>query len=68
MASELEDLQSRYMDLARTLEDLSDIAAKQAIKIERLERALKSLQQQFASLDPALTGGVEIGTEQPPHY
>ncbi|MEM9717112.1 MAG: SlyX family protein [Pseudomonadota bacterium] len=68
MSQDLEDLQLRYTELARTAEELSDIVANQALRIERLESSLKTLREQFNSLDPALTGEVEIGDERPPHY
>ena len=61
-------LEERIAHLERTLEELSDVVARQDNDIARLMRQAEVLIAREAERDSAGTGGVVIGDERPPHY
>ncbi|MEM9872403.1 MAG: SlyX family protein [Pseudomonadota bacterium] len=62
------ELQERIAHLERTIEELSDVVARQDADIARLMRQADVLIAREAERDAAGTGGVVIGDERPPHY
>ncbi|MCH2163540.1 MAG: SlyX family protein [Marinovum sp.] len=60
--------QERMAHLERLCDDLSDIVAKQADQITRLERQVLALIDRERDRAEAGGGGVIIGDERPPHY
>jgi SlyX protein len=64
----MEKLQERIAHLERTVEDLSDVIARQDRAIARLEARIALLLEREAEREAAASGGVVLGDERPPHY
>lgn len=64
----MQQIEERLAHLVRTVEDLSDIVARQQGEIDRLTRRVEMLLQREASREAEGTGGVVLGDERPPHY
>lgn len=60
------DLEERIAHLERTVEDLSDIVAKQAAEIDRLTTQARYLISR--ERDREADGGVTLADERPPHW
>lgn len=54
--------------LTRTVEDLSDIVARQQSEIDALTRRLQMLLEREAERQSEGGGGVVMGDERPPHW
>jgi len=54
--------------LTRTVEDLSDIVARQQSEIETLTRRVQMLLEREAERQSEGGGGVVMGDERPPHW
>ena len=64
----MDKLEEDVAHLTRTVEDLSDIVAKQAEEIDRLTRRVHMLMQREGEREATATGGIVVGDERPPHY
>ena len=64
----MEKLEEQIAHLIRTVEDLSEIIARQEGEITTLNRRVHMLMQREGERDMAGGGGVVIGDERPPHY
>jgi len=64
----MEKLEEQIAHLTRTVEDLSEIVARQEGEITTLNRRVHMLMQREGERDLAGGGGVVIGDERPPHY
>lgn len=64
----LERIEERLADALKTVDELSDVVAKHAAKIERLEARIGLLIEREAAREAEGTGGVILGDERPPHY
>ena len=64
----MEKLEEDIAHLTRTVEDLSDIVAKQEGEIADLTRKVFMLMQREGERENSLGGGIVIGDERPPHY
>jgi len=64
----MQQFEERLAHLTRTVEDLSDVVARQQGEIDRLTRRVEMLLQREASREAEGTGGVVLGDERPPHY
>ena len=64
----MEKLEEQIAHLTRTVEDLSEIIARQEGEITTLHRRVHMLMQREGERDLAGGGGVVIGDERPPHY
>ena len=64
----MEKLEEQIAHLTRTVEDLSEIIARQEGEITTLNRRVHMLMQREGERDMAGGGGVVIGDERPPHY
>jgi SlyX protein len=64
----MENLEEQIAHLSRTIDDLSDIVARQEAEIVTLNRRVHMLMQREGEREAAATGGVVIGDERPPHY
>ena len=62
------DIEEQIAHMARTLDDLSDVVARQASEIETLTRRVALLMQREAAREVDDGGHVYGGTERPPHY
>ena len=64
----MEKLEEQIAHLTRTVEDLSEIIARQESEITTLNRRVHMLMQREGERDLAGGGGVVMGDERPPHY
>ena len=64
----MEKLEENIAHLTRTVEDLSDIVAKQEGEIDTLTRRVFMLMQREGERGSGQGGGVVVGDERPPHY
>lgn len=68
MSDDLHILQERLAHLTRTVEDMSDVVARQDTEIATLTRRVEMLLQREAERQSEDAGGVVLGDERPPHY
>lgn len=62
------ELEERIAHLTRITDDLSDIVAEQAGRIERLERQVHQLRER-AAVEELQTGGqIPLTDQRPPHW
>lgn len=64
----MEKLEEKIAHLTRTVEELSDVVARQENEIATLNRRVFMLMQREGERDAQDTGGVVLGDERPPHY
>jgi len=64
----MEQLEEKIAHLTRTIDDLSDVVARQENEIATLNRRVFMLMQREGERDAQGTGGVVLGDERPPHY
>ncbi|XDA97339.1 SlyX family protein [Sulfitobacter sp. LCG007] len=64
----MDHLEERMAHLIRTVDDLSDVVARQQSEIDTLTRRVAMLMQREAEREAQGSGGVVIGDERPPHY
>tara|TARA_R110002020_G_scaffold475731_1_gene711939 strand:+ start:6339 stop:6542 length:204 start_codon:yes stop_codon:yes gene_type:complete len=65
---EMEQIEEKMAHLLRSVDDLSDIVARQQNEIDRLTRRVELLMRREGEREAAGTGGVVVGDERPPHY
>lgn len=63
--TELERVQERLAHTMRLAEELSDVVAEQAARIDRLERQVRALTEFARAQQP--DGAITLG-DRPPHY
>lgn len=61
-------LEEDIAHLTRTVEDLSDVVARQSDEIAMLTRRVHMLMQREGERDASQSGGIVVGDERPPHY
>ena len=61
-------LEERVAHLLRTVDELSDVVARQQDEIDRLNRRVQMLMEREGERQAEATGGIVIGNERPPHY
>ncbi|CUH50996.1 SlyX family protein [Shimia marina] len=64
----MEQLEEQIAHLTRTVEELSDVVARQDSEIALLTRRVQMLMEREASRESDGGGGVVMGDERPPHY
>ena len=64
----LEDLESAVAHLTRTVEELSDITARQQSEIDGLTRRVQMLMEREAEREQSMGGGEIVGDALPPHW
>lgn len=64
----MEQLEEKIAHLARTVDDLSDVIARQDQEIATLMRRVTMLMEREAEREADGSGGVVLGDERPPHY
>ena len=64
----MQKLEEQIAHLTKTVEDLSDVIARQDTEIALLQRRVQMLLEREADRESAGGGGVVIGDERPPHY
>ncbi|MEQ8603758.1 MAG: SlyX family protein [Marivibrio sp.] len=67
-ASKLEDLEIRLAHFERMVDDLSDVAARQAREIERLKARLDEADRTLGDVADALDRAGTPVHQKPPHY
>ena len=63
-----QELEEKIAHLTRTVEELSDVVARQEKEIATLNRRVFMLMQREGEREAQGSGGVVIGDERPPHY
>lgn len=64
----MDKLEEQIAHLTRTVDDLSDVIARQSRQIDVLERRVAMLMQREAERQSEGSGGVVFTDERPPHY
>ena len=64
----MEQLEEQIAHLTRTVEDLSDVIARQDQELSRLRLQVDRLILREAEREAERDGGVVLGDERPPHY
>ena len=68
MDSRINALEEQIAHLTRTVEDLSDIVARQERELALVTRRAQMLMAREAERESQSGGGVVVGNERPPHY
>ncbi len=68
MADDLTPLQERLAHLERTVEELSDIVARQDREIGRLTHRVAMLMEREAGRELEAGGSVPLADQKPPHW
>jgi SlyX protein len=61
-------LEERIAHLTRSVEDLSDVVARQAREIDRLSARVALLMEREAEREAAGGGALPLAGERPPHW
>ena len=64
----MDKLEEQIAYLTRTVEELSDVIARQDTELVLLKRRVQMLLEREADRESAGSGGVVLGDERPPHY
>lgn len=64
----MEKLEEQIAHLTRSVEDLSEVVARQEGEIVTLNRRVHMLMQREGERDASGGGSVVLGDERPPHY
>ncbi|MEQ9694933.1 SlyX family protein [Shimia sp. SDUM112013] len=64
----MKKLEEQIAHLTRTVEDLSEVVARQDQEITLLTNRVRMLMEREAEREAAGTGGIVLGDERPPHY
>ncbi|MEP1199420.1 SlyX family protein [Tateyamaria sp.] len=64
----MDKLEEQIAHLTRTVEDLSDIVARQERELALVTRRAQMLMAREAEREAQGGGGVVVGDERPPHY
>ncbi|WP_147107755.1 SlyX family protein [Tateyamaria sp. syn59] len=64
----MEKLEEEIAHLQRSVDELSDVVARQETEIALLTRRVQMLMEREAQREADGGGGVVIGDERPPHY
>ena len=68
MEKRIDRLEEQIAHLTRTVEDLSDIVARQERELALVTRRAQMLMAREAERDSQGGGGIVVGDERPPHY
>ncbi|AXI48978.1 SlyX protein [Sulfitobacter sp. SK012] len=64
----MEQLEEQIAHMTRTVDDLSDIVARQELEITALTRRVEMLMRREGQREASGAGGIVVGDERPPHY
>ena len=64
----MEKLEEQIAHLIKTVDDLSDVIARQDAELTRLTRLVDELARREAARDADGSGGAVFGDERPPHW
>jgi SlyX protein len=62
------DIEEKLAHLTRTVDELSEVVARQQGEIDTLTRRVHMLMQREGEREAQDSGGVVISNERPPHY
>ncbi len=68
MDDQLLKLEERVAHLTATVDDLSDIVARQADEIARLNNRVRMLMEREAEREAADSSGIPMADQKPPHW
>ena len=63
-----QELEEKIAHLTRTVDELSDVVARQEKEIATLNRRVFMLMQREGEREADASGGVVMADERPPHY
>ncbi|HIJ87513.1 MAG TPA: SlyX family protein [Desulfuromonadales bacterium] len=66
MEERINELEMRYMQQEMTIQELNEIICRQELTLERLQRDVALLKEQFLDMAPSVTRDAD--QEVPPHY
>lgn len=64
----MDKLEEQIAHLTKTVEELSDVVARQDTELALLQRRVQMLLEREAGREADGGGGVVMGDERPPHY
>jgi SlyX protein len=64
----MQHIEEKIAHLTRTVEELSDVIARQETEIATLTRRVHMLMQREGEREASQSGGIVVGDERPPHY
>ncbi|MGY3438914.1 MULTISPECIES: SlyX family protein [unclassified Marinovum] len=64
----MQALEERVAHLIRSVDDMSDVIARQDTEIARLTHRVQMLMDREGQRQDAGSGGIVLGDERPPHY
>jgi len=64
----MQNLEEQIAHLTRTVEDMSDVLARQQSEIATLTRRVQMLMEREAGREESGGGSATFGNERPPHY
>lgn len=64
----MQELEEKIAHLTRTVDDLSDVIARQDRDLNQLRAKVDRLVRREAERESEVPGGVVLGDERPPHY
>jgi SlyX protein len=67
MEERITELELRFMHQEQTINDLNETVCRQELAIERLERELGRIREQFMTMSPSINRTADE-EEPPPHY
>lgn len=67
MEERINELELRFMQQERTIQELDEIVCRQELALEYLQRELAALKEQCMAMSPSGAGTSEQ-EEPPPHY
>lgn len=62
------ELEIQLSHALRTVEELSEVAADQAKRLEQVEKRIQMLMQRAAEAETQSDGGIVVGNQPPPHW
>lgn len=68
IAARQDRAEERLAHLLRAVEDLSDLAASQSARLQRLEAQVADLRRAEAARQTDAGGALAFGDERPPHW
>jgi len=68
MNDRLEKAEEAIAHLTRTVDELSEVVARQNREIERLERRVRLLLERAAEVEAMAGGAIPLADQKPPHW
>ena len=65
---QITELEIQLSHATRTVDELSEIIADQAKRLDRVEKRMERLMQRAAEAEAEATSGIALGNQPPPHW